>query len=127
MSLVNNFAGIYGAEVTLKKSLVYGYYSLARADQNTTLDLPNAAGVQAPIGFGIPNSQTANHKVEEDTIGLTQTIVRDPKIGGLQIQLQYSYVKRTVFSSPQALPSGTLPGNVAKVNMFYINFRYILP
>ena len=123
MSTVSSWSGIYGAEATVKKTLVYGYYSQVHADQLTGLD----ANGTTPIGFGVPNSQSANHKVEEDTVGLTQTLFRDPKIGGLQIQFQYSHVKRTVFSSPQALPTGTLPGNVAKTNMVYVNFRYILP
>jgi hypothetical protein len=123
MKTVSSWSGIYGAEATKKKTLVYGYYSLANADALTAFD----ANGTTPIGFGVANSQSANHKVEEDTFGLTETLFRDPKIGGLQLQFQYSYVKRTVFSSPQALPTGTLPGNVAKTNMFYVNFRYILP
>jgi hypothetical protein len=124
MQTVSSWSGIYGAEANVKKSLVYGYYSRAQADAKTALDVDPTK----IIGFGVPNSQSANHKVEEDTVGLTQTIVRDPKFGGLQIWLQYSHVKRTVFSSPTTVPSGgTLPGNVAKTNMFYVNFRYILP
>jgi hypothetical protein len=123
LATVSSKSGIYGAEATVKKSLVYGYYSLAQADAKTTLD----ANGTTVIGFGVPNSQSANHKVEEETVGLTQTLIRDPKFGGLQIWLQYSHVKRTVFSSPTTLPTGTLPGNVAKTNMFYVNFRYILP
>jgi hypothetical protein len=123
MSTVSSWSGLYGLEATLKKTLVYGYYSQAHADQLTAFD----ANGTTPIGFGVPNSQSANNKVEEDTVGLAQTLFRDPKIGGLQIMLQYSHVKRTVFSSPQALPTGTLPGNAAKTNMVYVNFRYILP
>jgi hypothetical protein len=123
LSTVSSRSGIYGAEATVKKSLIYGYYSQVHANQLTGFD---ANGTTA-IGFGIPNSQSANNKVEEDTIGLTQTLFRDPKVGGLQVMLQYSHVKRTVFSSPQTLPTGTLPGNIAKLNMVYINFRYILP
>jgi hypothetical protein len=123
MSTVSSTSFIYGAEATVKKTLVYGYYSQAHADGLTTFD----ANGTTTIGFGVPNSQSANNKIEEDTFGLTQTLFRDPKVGGLQIQFQYSYVKRTVFSSPQTLPTGTLPGNVAKTNMVYVNFRYILP
>jgi hypothetical protein len=123
MSTVSSRSGIYGAEATLKKTFVYGYYSQVHADALTGFD----ANGTTVIGFGVPNSQSANNKIEEDTVGLTQTLFRDPKIGGLQVMFQYSYVKRTVFSSPQALPTGTLPGNVAKTNMVYVNFRYILP
>src|SRR5215471_7480681 len=123
MSTVSSWSGIYGAEETWKKSLIYGYYSQTHADQKTALD----ANGTTVIGFGVPNSQGANKKVEESTFGVTQTLFRDPKIGGLQLMVQYSHVKRTVFSSPQALPTGTPPGNVAKTNMFYFNFRYLLP
>jgi hypothetical protein len=122
MKTVSSWSGIYGLEATHEKTLVYGYYSIANGDQRTAFD----ANGTTPIGFGVPNSQSANKKVEEDTIGLTQTLFRDPKIGGLQLQFQYSYVKRTVFSAP--IPAtGTAPGTTAKTNMFYFNFRYILP
>lgn len=123
MSTVSSWSGIYGAEATHNKTLVYGYYSRVNADALTALD----ANGTTPIGFGVTNSQSANHKVEEDTVGLNQTLFRDPKVGGLVLQFQYSYVKRTVFTSPQQVSSGTLPGNVAKTNMVYVNFRYILP
>ena len=116
MSTVSSFAGIYGLEETVKNTLVYGYYSLARADAQTTVD----ANGTTPIGFGI-TSQSANHKVEEDTVGLTETLFRDPKIGGLQLMLQFSYVKRTPFAVPVNTPSS------ANTKMLYVNFRYILP
>jgi hypothetical protein len=123
MSTVSSWSGIYGAEASHKKMLVYGYYGRVNADALTAFD----ANGTTPIGFGVPNSQSANHKIEEDTVGLTETLFRDAKIGGMLLQFQYSYVKRTVFTSPQQLSSGTLPGNEAKTNMFYVNFRYILP
>ena len=37
--------------------------------------------------------------------------------------LQCSQVKRTELSSPQAHPTGTLPGNVATTNRVFVNFR----
>ena len=117
MATASNFAGIYGPEVTVKNTLVYGYYSLARTDRLTAFD----ANGTTPIGFGVPNSQSANHKVEETTVGLTQTLFKDAKIGGLQLMLQFSNVKRTPFSVPVNTPS------TAKTNMFYLNFRYVLP
>jgi len=123
MSTISTWAGIYGAEATVKKSLVYGYYSQAHADPKTGFD----ANGTTPIGFGVANSQSANKKVEEDTVGLTQTLFRDPKIGGLQVMVQFSYVKRTVFSAPATVPSGSLPGDTANTKMFYVNVRYILP
>jgi len=117
LSLVQSWTGIYGAEVTVKKSMVYGYYSLTEIDQNTTLD----ADGKTPIGYGIPGSTAANHKIDESTVGITQTFFKDPKIGGLQLMLQYSYLHREPFSVPAGTPTS------AKMNMFYVNVRYILP
>jgi hypothetical protein len=117
MSLAKSWSGIYGPELTVKNTLLYGYYSLARIDQNTTLD----ADGKTPIGYGITGSTAANHKVDEITVGLTQTLFRDPKIGGMQIMLQYSNLKRTPFSVPTGTPAD------AKLNMVYVNVRYILP
>jgi len=116
MSNVKSFSGIYGPEYTYKNSLFYGYYSLVRIDQNTTFD----ADGKTLIGYGLPG-QTANHKIYETTVGVTQTLFRDPKIGGMQVMFQYSYLKRTPFQVPPGTPTD------AKLNMVYINVRYILP
>jgi len=116
MSLVKTKSVIAGAEYTHSKSLVYGYYSWANFDQNVATDTGGK-----PIGFGIPGSTAANDKLYETTVGLTQTLFRDPKIGGMQFMFQYSYVQRTPFSVPADTPSH------AKTNMVYLNVRYILP
>ncbi len=118
MSLVKSWSGIYGTEIQAgPKSLLYGYYSVANADQNLTLD----ANGTSSIGFGVANSQSANHKVDEATVGLTETLFRDAKVGGMQVMLQYSNVQRTPFAVPANTPSS------AKANMVYINVRYLLP
>jgi hypothetical protein len=117
MSVVKAWSGIYGAEITAKNTLLYGYYSVARATQNTTFD----ADGKTVIGYGIGNSQTPNQKIDEITLGLTQTFFRDPKIGGMQLMIQYSNLKRTPFSVPTGTPTD------AKLNMVYINVRYLLP
>ncbi|MES1254708.1 MAG: hypothetical protein ABUS56_03815 [Acidobacteriota bacterium] len=118
LSLAKTWSGIYGAEVqATPKTLVYGYYSVAEAEQNTTLD----ADGKTPIGYGIPASTAANHKIQESTLGLTQTFFRDPKFGGMQLMLQYSYLKRTPFSVPGGTPAD------ATMGMFYVNVRYVLP
>src|SRR6202011_5416729 len=56
MSLVKSWSGIYGAEITAKNTLLYGYYSVDRINQNVTLD----ADGKTPIGYGIAGSQAAN-------------------------------------------------------------------
>jgi len=117
MSLVKAFSGIYGVEASAKKTLVYGYYSMDNIDKNVTLD----ADGKTQIGYGVDGSQSANHKIHETTVGLVQTFFRDPKIGGMQLMIQYSYLQRTPFSVPVGTPTD------AKMNMFYVNVRYILP
>jgi hypothetical protein len=116
MSLVKSQSYIVGPELTVKKTLLYGYYSHAKFDQNVTTDTNGK-----PIGYGIPGSTAANHTLNEYTAGLTQTFFRDPKIGGVQLMFQYSYVDRTPFSVPAGTPTK------AKTNMAYVNVRYILP
>ena len=59
--------------------------------------------------------------MNETTVGITQTFFRDPKIGGMQLMVQYSNVQRTPFS----VPAGT--SSDAKLNMVYVNVRYVLP
>jgi hypothetical protein len=117
LSLAKTRSGIYGVEVQAPKTLLYGYYSVAQITQNVTLD----ANGTTNIGYGVTGSQTANHKITEATAGLTQTLFRDAKIGGLQLMVQFSRVQRTPF----AVPAGT-PTN-ATVKMAYVNVRYILP
>ena len=117
MANVQAWSGIYGPEITARNSLLYGYYSLAKVNQNVTLD----ANGKTPIGYGVAGSQTANQKIQEMTVGLTQTFFRDAKVGGLQMMLQYSRLQRTPFSVPAGTPA------TATMNMFYINIRYILP
>jgi hypothetical protein len=116
MTLVGANSVLAGGEFTHAKTLVYGYYSHAHFDQQTTTDVDGKT-----IGFGVPGSTAANHTLNEGTVGFTQTLFRDPKIGGMQAMFQYSNVQRTPFSVPSGTPSK------ATVNMVYVNVRYLLP
>jgi hypothetical protein len=116
MTLVESGSVIGGAEVTAGRTLLYAYYSHAHFEQRLTTDVDGAT-----IGFGVPGSTAANHTLSEATAGVTETLFRDPKIGGLQLMLQYSHVDRHPFS----VPAGT-PAN-ASVHLVYVNVRYILP
>ncbi len=111
------WSGIYGAEVTARKALIYGHYSIAKIDRTVAVD----ANGTTPIGYGIAGSQTANHKVQETTLGVTQTFFRDPKIGAMQLMVQLSHLQRAPFSVPAGTPSS------AKLTMLYVNVRYTLP
>ncbi len=117
LSLVGAKSGIGGVEIQAgARTLLFGYYGIAKYDQNVTLDANGK-----PIGYGVPGSTSANEKIQETTAGFNQTFFRDPKYGALQLIFQYSYLTRT----PWAVPAGT-PAD-AKTNMVYVNVRYVLP
>jgi len=117
ISLVKSNSFIAGVEEqATSKSLIYVYYSEAQADAATTTDTNGKA-----IGFGVLAQNGANQKITEASVGLTQIFFRDPKIGGMQAILQYSYVKRTPFSVAANAPT------FAKANMVFVDIRYILP
>jgi len=117
ISLVKSNSFIAGVEEqATTKSLLYVYYSEAQADAATTTDANGKA-----IGYGVAGQSGANQKITEASVGLTQVFFRDPKIGGMQAILQYSYVKRTPFSVAAGAPT------FAKANMVFVDIRYILP
>ena len=117
VSLVKARSFIVGSEVQAgSTTLLYGYYSAAQFGQNVTVDTTGNA-----IGFGVPGSTSANRELHEATVGMSQTFFRDPKIGGMQLMVQYSSLQRTPFSVPSSTPAD------AKLNMVFVNVRYILP
>jgi len=115
-TLVGSRSTLAGGEYTYQRTVAYGYFSYASFDQNVTTDADGK-----PIGYGIAGSTAANHTLHETTLGVTQTLFRDPKIGALQVLAQYSNVARTPFSVPSGAPSH------ATTNMIFIDVRYILP
>jgi hypothetical protein len=117
ITLVATRSYLIGTEIQAgRKTGLYAYYSEAHADHAVTSDVDGSA-----IGFGVPGSTAANERIGETTAGVTQTFFRDPKIGGLQVMVQYSHVRRTPFSVPAGTPAD------AAVNMLYVNIRYFLP
>jgi len=117
MTLVASRTFLIGTEIqATAKDAVYAYYGSAHADQKVVNDADGT-----PIGFGIAGSTAANEKVSEATGGIAHTFFRDPKIGGIQLMVQYSHVRRAPFSVPAGTPTS------ASVNMLYLNFRYFLP
>lgn len=117
LGLVKSRSFIVGPELQAgPKTLLYGYYSEAHADQAVAVDANGK-----PIGFGVAGNGAANQKIKEPTVGFVQTFFRDPKIGGMQVIFQYSYVERAPFSVPIGTPA------TAKMNMVYVDVRYLLP
>jgi hypothetical protein len=126
MTTVKSRAYIVGPEFVMNKELIYGYYSWVNADPEVSTDVcaapvPGAAPVCKQIGYGIAGNNAANKNLKEGTVGITHTFFRDPKIGGMQLMIQYSYVKRTPFSVAAGTPTD------AHTNMLYVNVRYLLP
>jgi len=117
MTLVTTWSSLIGTEIQAgSKTSLFAYYSAAHADREVTTDVDGSA-----IGFGVPGSTAANERIAEATAGLIRTFFRDPKIGGMQFNAQYSYVRRTPFSVPADTPAD------ASVHMIYLNVRYFLP
>jgi len=117
MTLVTTWSSVVGTEIQAAgKTSVYAYYSAARATRTVATDVDGSA-----IGFGVTGSTAANERIDETTAGLIHTFFRDPKIGGIQLIGQYSYLRRTPFSVPAGTPAD------ASVHMIYLTVRYFLP
>jgi hypothetical protein len=117
LSTVKSNSAIAGLEYTHVNTLLYGYYGGIWVDKNAAIDTGGK-----PIGYGYdgaPNGQ--NHRVEEYTIGFSQTFWRDGKYGALSLMGQYSYVKRVPWFVATGAPAD------ATINMVFANLRYALP
>jgi hypothetical protein len=116
-SMVHSGSTVDGFEWTMGKSLIYGYYGGIYVGRNTARDVNGSL-----IGYGYsgsPNSQ--NRSMQEGTIGLTQTLFRDPKIGQVSFFLDYAYFWRN--------PWYVAPGSpkAAHQNAIWFDLRYTLP
>jgi hypothetical protein len=117
MTLVTTRSSVIGTEVqAASNTSLYAYYSAAHATAAVSTDVDGTA-----IGFGVPGSTAANERIAEATAGLIHTFFRDPKIGGIQLIGQYSYLRRTPFSVPAGTPAD------ASVHMIYLTVWYFLP
>jgi hypothetical protein len=117
-SLVHAASTVTGFEAQAKKSSIYGYYGGVYIGRNTAIDPANNARVG--YGFaGSPNGQ--NRSIQEVTMGLTQTMWKDPKFGAVSLMTQYSYVLRNPWFVATGQPASAL------TNMVFVNLRYTLP
>jgi hypothetical protein len=116
-TLVTASSAIGGAEVQAgARTLLFGYYGTANYGREVAMDTNGR-----PIGYGIPGSAAANHTIDETTLGFNQTFFREPRLGALQLIVQYSHVTRTPWSVPAGAPAD------AATHMVYVNVRYVLP
>jgi hypothetical protein len=119
LSLVHSAANLSGIETRLAKNTwLYAYYGVVYSARDVVVDPTSGAFV----GYGFPGSPSSNNRViHEPTFDVTQTLWRDPRYGGLQLAMQYSYVIR----HPWSVAVGA-PGD-AHVNMVFLGLRYYFP
>jgi hypothetical protein len=117
-SLIHSGSTVDGFEWTLGKSLFYAYYGGIYIGRNTALD---ANGI-ALIGYGYHGSANSqNRNTQEITVGLNQTLFRDPKYGQVSFFLQYAYFLREPWYVAPSSPKNAFQ------NAAWFNFRYTLP
>lgn len=117
-SLVHSGSTVDGFEWALGKSSIYGYYGGVYVGRDTALD----ANGTTLIGYGYkgsPNSQ--NRTMQEATIGITQTLFRDPKYGQVSVYLDYAYFFRYPWYVAPNSPKGAFQHAV------WFDLRYTLP
>ena len=130
-SSIHSGSTIQGFEATIKNSLIYGYYGGVYILPNTSID-PGIPGPPAVgphlIGWGFQGAANSQNRViQEGTIGMIQTLWRDPKYGSLQIMPQYAYFTRSPYSVTQTVPPALPALNNAHQHAVWFNVRYTLP
>jgi hypothetical protein len=116
-SMLPSGSTLSGVEHTHRNTLLYAYYGVVYVGRGNVTD---ENGTQVGYGFpGSPNSH--NRTTQQSTVGFTQTIFRDPRVGQLQAMLQYEYL----FRNPWFVAPGA-PKN-AHENVVFFNLRYTIP
>ena len=117
-SLIHSGSTVDGFELTIGKSLFYAYYGGIYVGRNTALD----ANGTTLIGYGYTGSASSqNRSMQEGTIGLTQTLYRDPRYGQVSFYLDYAYFWR----EPWFVASGA--PNQANQHAVWFDLRYTFP
>ena len=118
-SLVRAYSTIDGFEFQAgRRTSLYGYYGGTYFQKNTAIDPADSK----LVGYGYSGSPpNHNRAVQQITFGVSHTFWRDPQLGGLQFNTQYSYVLRHPWDPPARQPGS------AQANALYLNLRYLLP
>jgi hypothetical protein len=133
ISPVHAYSTVDGFEYTIKpkdnpkglETMFYGYYGGAYYGKDTALDNTVNANNPVLIGYGVNTSSAslnANRSIEEATLGVTQTLWKNPTWGDLKIITQYSYVWRDPWFVPTSNPTRR-----ATTNMVFVDLRYDIP
>ena len=117
-SMIHSGSTVSGFEYQKKNTQYYAYYGGVYIKKNTALD----ANGTSFIGYGYPGSANSqNRAIQEGTFGLTQTLWRDGRYGGMQLMWQYAYFFRNPWSVAAGAPKNT------HQNAVWFNLRYVLP
>jgi hypothetical protein len=118
LSLLPGGAASIGIESQATKNiLLYSYYGGDYFGRGVTVD---TNGAQIGYGFtGSPN--TNNRTIQEFTMGIQNTLWKDPRWGALQLYFQYSHLFRDPWFVALGAPSQ------AQTNMYLVNMRYGFP
>jgi hypothetical protein len=133
ISPVHAYSTVDGFEYTVHpkdnpkglETLFYGYYGGAYFGRDIALDNSVSATNPTTIGYGVFSnsaSLNADRTVQEATLGVTQTIWKNPTWGDLKLITQYSYLWR----DPWFVPS-TNTTRKATSNMVFVDLRYDIP
>ena len=121
---IDAFSTVSGLEVTVAKTLLYGYYGgiYIGKQEIAAMDGTPCTDAMTCVGYGYAGSPTGQNKwIHEGTLGFTQTFWKDPKWGALQLMGQYSYLRRDPYFTAPGTPDH------AHINMVFFNMRYALP
>ena len=135
LSAIQASSTVDGFEYTHKNTLLYSYYGGTYVARNIGVDangLGYGYGVHATShcascgssGAAVSLATTAvaqNRTIQEETIGINQTIWRDAKYGALNLMGQYSFLSRNPWSVPLGAPTH------AALSIAFFNLRYTLP
>jgi hypothetical protein len=130
LSAVHSGAGLGGLEWQASRRYMFdAYYGAAYFQRNFgSLPTPGStcnglAGFSC-VGFGFPGSaNTTNRAIQEATFDAIPTLWSSENYGKFQVIAQYSYLKRSPWSTLTTPPT---PKN-AHLSMVYAGIRYILP
>ncbi len=117
LSPVKAASTLDGVEMTVKNTLLYGYYGGIFIDRNVAIDTTGK-----PVGYGyVGSANSQNRAINEVTFGFNQTIWRNPRYGAVNVMGQYEWLERAPWFVAAGAPKETHD------NTIYFNIRYTLP
>ena len=87
MSAITASSTVSGFEYTHKNTVLYGYYGGLYVNKDLGPLTVGGFTSTAAYGYGVAGSLTQNRSIQEGTVGINQTIWRDPKWGAVYIMV----------------------------------------